>query len=176
MMTARECLADARGMGEEMIDDMGGMVSGGRKTGGDMSPNKGRKELKATEKARLILEELKRNGPGELAEEKLHSKKELIRNLAANIRELRAEGHSYESIMNGLAKGGITIKESTLKKYLNAARKPRRKKARNVIASKAEVSAPTLKVIVPPLLQPDKPIHPTNRSDGSFAVLPDEAV
>jgi len=141
-----------------------------------MSPNKGRKELKATEKARLILEELKRNGPGEVAEEKLHSKRELIRNLVADIRELRAEGHSYESIVNGLAKGGIAIKESTLKTYLNAALRPRRKKARTVKASKAEVSAQALKAIVSPLLQPNKPIQPTNRSDGSFAVLPDEAV
>lgn len=141
-----------------------------------MSLNRGRKELKATEKARVILEELKRNGPGEMEEEKRHSKKELIRNLAANIRELRAEGHSYESIMNGLAKGGITIKESTLKTYLNAAMKPRRKKARTVKTSKVEVSTKALKAIVPPLLQPNKPVHPTNRSDGSFAVLPDEAV
>ena len=152
------------------------MAGEDRETGENMSPNKERKELKAAEKARLILEELKRVGPGEAAEEKLHSKKELIRNLAADIHELRAAGHSYESILKALANGGITLRESTLKKYLNEARKPRRKTEGKAKKPTAGVLSPASKAGVRPLLQHNKPIQPPIRSAGSFAVLPDEEV
>ena len=158
-----------------MIADLSRMNREWRRTGGYMSPSKERKELKGAEKARRELDEMKRNGPGEEAAGKLHSKKELIKNLASKIRELRADGHSYESILSGLAKGGIAIKESTLKKYLNEALKPRRKKAGNAKAP-AEFSPSASKAVVPPLLQPKKTTHSLTRSDGSFAVLPDEEV
>ena len=46
------------------------------------------------------------------------TKKAIIKELAEDIRELRAAGHSFASILEIIAAGGVELKESTLKKYL----------------------------------------------------------
>ena len=57
------------------------------------------------------------------------TKKAIIEELAEDIRELRAAGHSFASILEIIAAGGVELKESTLKKYLiDCAPKKRQKR------------------------------------------------
>ena len=45
------------------------------------------------------------------------TKKAIIEELAEDIRELRAAGHSFASILEIIAADGVELKESTLKRY-----------------------------------------------------------
>ena len=125
------------------------------------------------------------------------SKKKLIMELASDIRELRADGHSFESILETIEKGGLTLKESTLKKYLSDAQKtvspappasgaqdtaPKRQRKRKAPSSAdsssgADGSGATHSEparLTPGALQSKKTsTKPT--SDGSFTILEDKA-
>lgn len=107
------------------------------------------------------------------------TKKEIIEELADDIRALRKQGFSFAAILEVIKSNGESMTESTLKQYLKGARKPKKAKKPGRPSSAKASSAPQGKQSHPaprPAQAERTPLKPVTRTDGSFNILSDDDI